>query len=676
MKTRPSDQLARPHLFTAMIVLLFLPAAELGAASAASATRSLADLSIEELMNESVTSVSKKVTRFADAPTAISVISADDLRRTGLTTLPEALRMVPGMEVARVNSSIWAISSRGFNGPYANKLLVLMDGRSVYTPLFGGVYWDTQDLILDDLDRIEAIRGPGATLWGANAVNGVVNMISKSAKDTQGTLVSTSVGTEDRPSVSIRYGGAASANLHYRVYAKYFNRDGLVDPQGQATPDDWHGSRAGFRADWQPTASDLVTIQGDYYSSRIGENVKVPRLSPPFSESVNTENPNHGANLLGRWTRSFAESAEFSLQAYVDGFRHEGGETIERRDTADIQLEGRVPLFEGHDFVGGVGYRFTTDDVNNTALVSWLPASRDLHLFTMFFQDEITLSQDRWCLTLGSKFEHNDFTGVEVQPSLRLRWKPATGQTVWAAVSRALSTPSRFYRNARLNTAAFPSGPSGPIIVAALLSNPTSVSEKEDAFEIGTRVEGTNLSLDFTAFYNSYDDINTSVAGPPVFEALPAPPHLLLPLQFQNAVSGETYGGEISAHWKPTEYWRLTANYTLLKMQLAPEDFALKANPRQQSSLRSYLTLPGNVELNGAAFYVGQIDAQLGTTTVVVPHYVRFDLGLVWRPRPNLEVGLWGQNLLDPQHPETTAINTTLRTEVPRTFVSRFTWRF
>lgn len=645
-------------------------------ARAEEAPYSLADLTIEELMNESVTSVSKKETSLDLSPAAISVITGDDIRRLGITSIPEALRLVPGLDVARVGGNEWAISSRGFNLQFANKLLVMMDGRSVYTPSFGGVFWDAQDMVLEDLDSIEVIRGPGATLWGANAVNGVINITSKNAKDTQGMLASAAFGMEEQPGVSLRYGGAIGSDLHYRVYVKGFNRDGLVDPSGNSAPDDWSSLRGGFRADWEPSGEDLVTIQGDYYSMNTRGNITLPLFTPPFSQTLAEDKLSRGGNLLGRWTRTLSDESQLSLQAYFDHFRHDGGLAVETRDTADIQLEHRFPLGSWNDIVWGLGYRFTTDEFINSSALTFTPGSEELKLYTAFAQDEITVVRDRLRLILGSKFEHNDYTGWEIQPGARLLWTPTDRQTAWASASYAAGTPSRVYRSGQL-VLGVDQAPGGPVIETAYVGNSNVISETLLAYELGYRVApAPNLSLDLAAFYNVYDNLMGVLPGSPQSEGAPVP-HLIVPLNFANSISGDTYGAEASVQWKPMDRWRLTANYSWLHMNVGLDGTASDGSPQQQVSLRSYLDLPGDLEFNAFASWVDGIKSlgQSGATTEI-PAYLRVDAGFVWHPDPSLEIGIWGQNLLDDQHPEFASQGTTGITEIPRSLVGKITWRF
>lgn len=638
--------------------------------------RSLADLSLEQLMNESVTSVSKKETRLNQSPAAISVITQEDIRRSGLTTLPELLRTVPGMDVARIDSHEWAVSSRGFNGEFGNKLLVLIDGRTIYTPASGGVFWNAQDVVLEDLDRIEVIRGPGATLWGANAVNGVINITTKSAKETQDGLVSVSAGTEDHPSTTVRYGGQI-ANVYYRAYVKYLNREGLVDSNGKETPDEWSAIRGGFRTDWEPSTENTFTLQGDFYSSEAGKNIVTPVLAAPFTRSDNVVEHNNGQNILGRWTHTFSEASQFSLQAYYDRFKESDGVTIETRDTYDVDLQHRFPLGARNDVVWGVGYRNALVEHTSTPRFIWNPAGVKIDLFNIFIQDDITLVEKRLHFIFGSKFEHNGLVGWEPQPSGRLLWTPTEQQTVWASVSRATRTPSLFERDSRLDVAAFQPNAFSPLFLVSQFGNHRADSEKLTAYELGYRIESAKrLSFDLTGFYNVYDDLLITVPNANRFEANPSPAHVLISSISQNAQAGETFGTELAANCQVNDHWRLTGSYTWRHMCLHPDNSAESDSPQQQFQIRSYLDLTHNVELNGALYFVDQIKPQFAGTRLPVSSYVRLDIGLAWRPTKSLELGVWGQNLLDNQHAEFGSLQTQIRTEVPRSVLGKMTWRF
>jgi iron complex outermembrane recepter protein len=640
----------------------------------------LDNMTLEQLVNVQVTSVSKKETDLFASPAAIYVITQDDIRRMGVTSIPEALRMVPGMDVARISGNEWAVSTRGFNGEYASDLLVLIDGRTIYTPASSGVFWDSQDVVLEDVDRIEVIRGPGATLWGANAVNGVVNIITKSAKETQGGMVSTSLGTEDQPITTVRYGGELATNLYYRVYAKYSNHPALETSTGGNAADDSSALRGGFRMDYEPSTQNDFTWQGDYYTSDAGKQVNQITLVPAAVELMNVEEHNSGGNVLGRWTRTFSEDSQMTLQTYYDHVEQGDGFGEEIRNTFDVDLQHRFALGARNDIVWGAGYRHT--DIKNTPSFNliWIPESQGLQLGNAFVQDDITLVRDRLHFTLGSKVEYNNLIGFEIEPSARLLWTPTERQTVWAAVSRATRTPALFELDGRLNEAAFPSGPPpSPPILVSLLGNPNLKAENLTAYELGYRIEpAKRLSFDAAAFYNVYGNLITEVPNATGFEASPAPPHLLISSTWQNLDSGETYGTELSAQWQVLDHWRLMASYTFLHMQLGPDTSfpPESSSPQQQFQVRSYLDLPHNVEFNGAIYYIDEISTQSGGNVATIPSYTKLDLGLTWRPCKSLEIGIWGKDLLENEHPEFPSQETTQITEIPRSVMATITWRF
>ena len=638
--------------------------------------RDLADLSIEELMNESVTSVSKKKTRLGDAPAAISLITADDIRRSGLISLPELLRLVPGLSVARIHGNEWSVAARGFTGQYANKLLVLMDGRSVYSPMFAGVYWNAQDLLLEDIDRIEVIRGPGATLWGANAVNGVINVTTKGAKETQGGLVTGVFGTEERPAVSVRYGGQIASDLHYRVYARHFEREGFGIGSGAESPDNWAMSRVGARLDWEPVDGDLLSLQAEYYRGTVGEHFDGVSLTAPFSRPEDLARRNFGGHVIGRWDREFSAGSNLMVQAYYDRFHQGDGDIAETRSTFDLEVQHRFPIGERHDVVWGFDGRYTSDRLASTFYLSFDPAHDQERIYSVFLQDEITLVTGRLKLIGGSKFEHNASTGWEVQPGVRLWWQPAAGQSVWASVSTAVRTPARYDRDSRLNSAVFQPPDSLPILVS-LFGKPDAAAEKLTAYELGYRLEvDPRLSFDVAAFYNRYDRILSYVGGPVVSESEPAPSHLLLPLHFENALSGETYGAEISTRWQATDRWRLVVTHAWIRMRLRPDSSVREETPEHQFQIHSYLDLPWRLQWHAAIYRIGGIVAPLDNDRVPVGAYTRLDLGLSWQPASHIELSIVGQNLLDRRHAEYGSFKTATLTEVPRSVHGRVTWRF
>jgi iron complex outermembrane receptor protein len=635
----------------------------------------LENLTLEQLANVQVTSVSKKETDLFASPAAISVVTQDDIRRMGATSIPEALRMVPGMDVAQITGNEWAVSTRGFNSEYASSLLVLIDGRTVYTPGSSGVFWDAQDVVMEDLDRIEVIRGPGATLWGANAVNGVINITTKSAKDTQGGLVSASYGTEDQPITTVRYGGELATNLYYRVYGKYSDHPGLESSTGSSTADSSTSLLGGFRLDYEPATQDTFTLQGDYYSGTAGREVDHVTLVPAAVRIIDNQEDNSGGNILGRWTRAFSEESQLTLQMYFDHSRQGYGVGESMLDTFDVDLQHRFAIGTRNDIVWGGGYRDIEAKDPPNFFLTFAPASQNLQLGNVFAQDDITLAPDRLHLTLGSKLEHNDLTGFEIQPSARLLWTPTGRQTVWAAVSRATQTPA-LAAHGRFNVAA-EQPPSGPPVLVSILGNPNMQAETLLAYEVGYRIEpAKRLSFDVTAFYNVYAGVEETISIPTTFETSPAPPHVLVASRWENAESGDTYGTEFSAQWQVVEHWRLTASYTFLHMQLQPDASADLSSPQQQFQIRSYLDISRNVEFNGALYYTDQIATKSGSGMVPIDSCVKLDLGLTWRPIKSLEIGLWGKNLLQDQHAEFGSQESALITEIPRSVMGKITWHF
>ncbi len=646
--------------------------------SSAAPGRDLTELSLEELANLEVTSVSKKPEKLSQAAAAITVITQDDLRHSGVTSIAEALRLAPGLEVGQVDAHTWAISSRGFNDTFANKLLVLLDGRSVYTPLFSGVYWDVQDTLLEDIDRIEIIRGPGATLWGANAVNGVVNIITKSAKETQGGLVVAGGGTEELGFAGLRYGGKLSETAFYRVYTKYFTRDSSVQPNGDLADDRWQMGRSGFRVDWDASSRSTLTLQGDIYGGKLNQTYTFPTLAPPdFSEVVSKPVNLSGGNLLGRWRQEFSADADMTLQLYYDRTRRAAGYFREERDTYDVDWQQHLAVGERQDWVGGAGYRLSADDLRGSFVTSFDPSHRATQLLNLFAQDDIELIKERVHLILGSKFEHNDYTGFEIQPAARLLWSPDQRNRFWGSVARAVRTPSRAESDIRLNNEV---QPGTPPTVYSVFGSEDFRSEDLLAFEAGYRVQAHDrLSLDLAAFYNIYNDLRTSefqgIAPDP---SLPGSPQVAR-LRLENKATAETYGTELTANWHVTESWRWRATYTFLQLQLhrkaSSNDTSAEddegTSPHHQFSLQSSLDLPWHLQFDVTTRYVDRL-SDLG-----VNGYVSLDLRLGWKPSRNVELSIVGQNLLDDRHPEfTPTIIPTQRTEVPRGVYGKILWRF
>ncbi|HWD19404.1 MAG TPA: TonB-dependent receptor [Verrucomicrobiae bacterium] len=637
------------------------------------ASGTLSDL--DELINLRVTSVSKKQTLVEDSPAAVTVVTGEDIRRLGITTLPEALRLAPGMDVARISGNQWAVSSRGFNDEFTATLLVMIDGRSVYTPDSGGVFWNAQNVVMEDVERIEVVRGPGATLWGANAVNGVINIVTKSAADTQGGLITASVGSEDHPAATIRYGGEWVTNLYYRVYLTYFDRDGLVQTDGRNSDDDWDSWRGGFRMDWEPTSENTLTWQGDYYADETRQPVDQESLAPLRLTAGTYVAENTGFNTLGRWTHQFSDTAESSVQAYYDHFAQGAGVGVERQDTYDAEAECRFSLGNWNDIVSGAGYRYADVHHESDFRLSWLEARQRLSLANVFAQDEMTLAPETLRLTVGTKCEHNNLTGWELEPSARLLWRLTERQTLWAAVSRAARTPSWEERDGRYNSTVFHAGGSPGLVT--VFGNSTIGAENLTAYEVGYRTAPLpHLSFDATAFYNLYDHFIVAEPNPTRVELSPAPAHTLVSSTWKNDARAQTYGVEISGEWRVTDAWRLAGSYSWLHLQTQPDSALTSESPAQQAQVRSYWDLPFHLELNAAASYVDQITSAGESGEISIPSYVRADLGMIWRPARAWEIGVWGQNLLQARHAEAAQHFARTIIEEPRSFLVKATWRF
>jgi iron complex outermembrane receptor protein len=628
----------------------------------------LGTLSLEQLVNVKVTSVSKKETDAFISPTAITVITQDDIERNGFTSIPDALRLVPGMDVAELSPSGWAVSARGFNDQLADKLLVLVDGRSVYSSSFGGVFWQIQDLVMEDLDRIEVIRGPGATLWGDNAVDGVINIITKSASETQGTLISTSFGTEEQDITSVRYGGQLATNLFFRVFLKYENEDGFLDSMGNRLTDGWDALDGGARFDWEPNPNDRVTLQGDYVDGSFGGPVEVPQLTPPYETSFSGSNPQTDGNALGRWTHDFSSSSQMSLQVYYNRLTDTDGDIKFSEDTYDVDLQHHFTLGDREDIVWGGGFRESLTDIPATLEASAAQRDNYRQIYNLFGQDDVTLVKDRLHVIVGSKFDHDTYSGFQVQPSGRLLWTPTEKQTAWMAVSRAVTTPSLLDESGRLADTVFPSA-NGPVVVTAV-GNPSFRPEELLAYESGYRVVlSSTWSFDLASYYNVYQDLQGYQMGSPYFDPTPVP-HLVLPEDTVNNMQGHTYGVELSAQWKPLDYWRWTASYSWLQMKLEPSNAEAGESPQNQFQIHSYLDLTHNISFNSGLYYVSDLPDQN------IPSYFRLDLNLIWRVNKSWELGIFGQNLLHAGHPEFGGFETSEVTEIPRSIYGKVTLRF
>ncbi|MDX1953729.1 MAG: TonB-dependent receptor [Verrucomicrobiota bacterium] len=624
------------------------------------------ELDLEKLAEVEVTSVSKKAQKLSDAAAAISVLSNEDIRRSGATSIPEALRLVPGLNVAQVDGQTWAISSRGFNSQFANKLLVMIDGRSVYTPLFSGVYWDVQNVVLEDVDRIEVIRGPGATVWGANAVNGVINIVTKSAKETQGGLVSIASGTEKTLLGALRYGGQINDQTFIRVYSKYDLNDDTALPGGSDANDRYKFYQGGFRLDWYPSDHATLTFQGDVYTGEMNQTTVIPTPSVPGNAVVSTQRGEvDGGNLLARWSRVLSEGSELSLQLFYDRTERMNARIGEKRDVFDIEFQHHFALGERNNLIYGAGYRRSMDETTGTGSASFMPADFNADVLSAFVQDEFAILEEELTLTLGTKVEHNDFTGVEVQPSARLSFKPTAHQTFWSSVSRAVRTPSRAEDAIGLDYAAM-----GPTTVR-IFGGQDFKSEEVIAYELGYRNQLFKwMSWDLALFYNQYDNLSTVT---PLIPAL-AP---VLPIYFVNALEGETYGGEFSLTIQSTDFWRIIGSYALLKTELHRtfpniSETTEQSNPIHSIVLRNSVDLGRDVQFDVTGRYVDEVEIN----SFHIEKYFSADARLAWKPTKNLELSIVGQQLLDAQHPEFAPILSPLIMELERSVYGKLVFQF
>ena len=626
---------------------------------AADASGDLTALSLEELMNVEVTTVSKKPEQRATAADAIFVLTGEDIRRSGATSIPEALRLVPGVQVARIDSNKWAIGVRGFATRLARSVLVLIDGRSVYNPLFAGTYWEIQDTMLEDIERIEVIRGPGGALWGANAFNGVINIITKDAAATQGALVSGGGGNEERGFGAARWGGKIGDKLFYRAYGKYFNRDG-----GHPSDyDDWMMARGGFRVDWRPQEGDAFTLQGDLYDGELGNRVVAAQFTPPFTQLLHEDTDASGGNVLGRWTRDLEPGSALSLQLYYDHAFRRDSNFREQRDSFDVDAQHHLQLPWRQDVVWGLEYRLTADDTGGIPGVALVPASRTDNVVSFFVQDELALFPERFHVTLGSRLEHNDYSGFEIQPSMRFLWTPLTAQTFWASISRAVRTPSRLEDDAQITGPPLNLDPNQPgqcapepCLFSRLVGDRDFDSEEVLAYQVGYRARlASRLFVDAVGFYQDFDNLLSVERGTPFSEASPPPAHSILPLRIANKLHGESYGATLSANAFLTERWRIYAAYTYLHIDLKRDPGSVDtfqpqviegSSPQNQVVAHSQVDLPWNIELDSTFRYVDNLPAQL------VGGYATFDVRLGMHVTEHLELAVVGQNLADNHHRE------------------------
>jgi len=607
-----------------------------GPAQAQTGPANLADLDLEQLSTIQVTSVGKRVQRLADVAGSVYVITQEDIRRSGALTLPEVLRLAPNLQVARADASQYAITARGFNSVLANKILVLVDGRTVYSPLFSGVFWEAQDMVLEDIERIEVLSGAGGTLYGSNAVNGVINIITRNAAETTGTLLKAAGGDQETV-LSARGGGGSASGTPWRLYAKRYTTEATTLESGGSTNDAGERTQAGFRLD-QARERDQLTLQGDVYQGEFDQAGGERRIS--------------GANLLGRWSREHGSGSRTQLQAWFDrSNRRQPGSIDDTLDTWDLELQQTSRPADGHELLWGAGYRLEHDNLANLspATLLVLPTERWLHLWNVFAQDEIRLAPGLR-LTAGLKAEHNSYSGLEWLPNLRLAWQPLADHLLWASASRAVRTPARVDRDVS--------------VPGVLQSNPAFESEIARVFELGWRGQPrSTVSYSVTLFHHQ-------------FERLRSVDQLQSSLLFGNSFHGRLSGVEAWGNWRLAPQWRAQAGYTWQRLRLGadagstatPGSAAQLGNdPRSRGQLGLAWDLAHNMELDLQVRHVGALPAP------AVPSYTAVDLRWAWRVRPDLELSLAGRNLTDPMHPEWGPANN--RAEIPRSFLLKAIWR-
>ncbi|HUI84260.1 MAG TPA: TonB-dependent receptor [Candidatus Binatia bacterium] len=640
--------------------------------------QSLKNLSLEQLGNIQVTTVSKEPEEVWKTPAAVFVITQQDIQRSGVTSIPEALRLAPGVEVARISADQWAIGIRGFGSRLSRSVLVLIDGRIVYSPLTAGVYWEVQDTLIEDIDRIEVIRGPGATIWGPNAVNGVINIITKSSKDTLGGLVSGGAGNVEQGFGEARYGAGNGRNLTYRLYGKGFARTPQFHSDG-INYDDWQAGQGGFRMDWSGGTRDSFTLQGDGYYQSAGESVNDSSYNPPANYTFDGDARLSGGNILWRWKRTFAERKDFHLDAYYDQTSRHELNFGDVRNTINLDFLDRFPL-PRQEISWGLGLYLSHGHEQQilTGLI-FDPAIRTDQLYTAFLQDEIALVPNRLSLFAGSKFLKTNYTGLLLEPSARLLYTPRPTQTLWAAFTQAVRTPADVERDFFLSSF-IGTAPGGLPFFARFNANRNFQSERMNGYEAGYRqLLKSKLYLDLAAFFNQYRNLlSEDITGAPFVEATPAPTHLLLPAEFGNGLVATTEGGEVMAEWQATRIWRLSGSYSFLEMHVkrAPQSMDIGSapiiqgsSPQHQALLQSSLDLPRSITAFLQARYVSDLPA------LMVPAYWTGDASLGYNLTKQLRLMVVGENLFQPYHYEFLYDPRGL-VGIERSLFGRITWRW
>ncbi|MFC1850521.1 TonB-dependent receptor plug domain-containing protein [candidate division CSSED10-310 bacterium] len=646
---------------------------------------------LELLLDMEITSVLKKPQKLSEVAAAVFVITKEDIRSSGVTTIADALRMAPGVNVARLDSNKWAISIRGFLGRFSNKLLVLIDGRSIYSPSFSGVEWELHDLVLDDIARIEVIRGPGGAIWGANAVNGVINIITENAQNTEEGLLDIGAGTEESVLGSFRYGGALTASLSVRGYIKYFERDAFVDKSGSEAFDDWKALHGGFRGDWSLSEKSVLSFNGAIFDVDVNQMFTTALLEPPYSQRALDSKEVSGSDLMLSWDHTFLLSS-ISVKTYFNHFEAKEIVVTEERETFDVEFQHNFLLADYHEISWGLGYRETNDSFQNTLHISSDPDSHSFNIFSTFINGEFTIRDNLLFCIVGSKFEDNDFTGFEVQPNVRFLLTPTPHNSVWLSASRAVRTPARSDEHSRtsLSSAIPPDSELNPYdlpILIVVYGNDDILSEELLSYEMGYRATiSEKLLFDVAAFYNIYDNLVSIEEGEPHLDTYDSIDYIAIPYEMQNKLNAITYGGEIVCDWQAAKWLRMQAAYSYLYLDFTLDDdstdIGSKLNegrsPQNQFSLRISSQF-AKLEFSTWFRYVDEIPEVISEFTEYrsVPSYTTLDCRLTWKLHKQVELSFVGQNLIEEQHLEYTPdIFTTDATEIERSVYGKLTFRF
>jgi iron complex outermembrane receptor protein len=640
----------------------------------------LAQKSIEDLMTAKISSVSKKEEQVLDTPAAVYVVTREEIRSAGARSIPDALRLVPGVDVNRIDASVFDVGIRGFDERFSNKMLVMIDGRSLYSPIFGGIYWDSIGVVMDDIDRIEVIRGPGGSLWGTNAVDGTVNIITRSSQATQGLLLR-ELSSSDMPvSITARYGGQVGRIGTYRIFSKYTDAFGNQDATGHWAGDAWHLLHGGFRSDLKLRERDALVAECNINFGSFGEPLNEALLVAPFAATVGGINSVSGGAVMGRWTHRYVDGQETQVQIYYEKEVRNATERPDNLGTVDVDVQHHLHVTSRHDLVGGAGYRYSQFYAPATPFLTINPARQDYPLYSAFIQDEITLVPKKLSLTAGGKTEHNRFTGFDFQPSLRMNWRPTEKDAVWASVAKAVKIPNilntSMYRpeSASLGT--------DGIDLATLVGNPKYKDEHLLAYESGYRMQLKRVSIDATGFVNNYNDVETNENLAPVAHA----GYTEYPEQWANNLFGKSFGAEVAASWNVVPGWKMTATYSWLKLKMRANSrsndtstaFGFNTGtPTNHFGVRSSYALKKNLDFNVLAQYTGPMPSGLGGDSApALPSYCHVDSNLQWHVEESIRIDVGGQDLLYPRRAEYTGGNGAIQTLSPRNTFGRVTYVF